>query len=163
MELYVVRHGAAAPNAAGGDRERALTEGGAHAVEAVARALAGLGVALDVLLASPLRRAQETAHLLAGPLAARATETLAALDGDTAAADLLRELPDWTRARRRVALVGHQPVLGELVTLATFGPGRAAVALSPGGVVRIDFEGAPRIAGGALVWLATPELLGQRM
>jgi phosphohistidine phosphatase len=158
LELYVVRHGEAAPQAAGGDRERALTERGALAAERVGVGLATLGVTLDALLASPLRRAQETARILARSLGAE-PRTEDALDGGASATDLLRVLPDWTRGRRRVALVGHQPVLGELVTLASFGPGRPCVALPPAGVARIDFPGAPRVAGAELVWLATPDLL----
>ena len=60
-----------------------------------------------------------------------------------------------------MAIVGHQPVLGELITRASFGAGCASVALPPGGVAPIDFGGSPRIAVGELVWLVTPDLLGR--
>ena len=159
MELYVVRHGEAARYAPGGDADRPLTEQGARQVEAVARGLQGLGVELDALLASPLRRAQETAGLLAPALGGIAVDTRPALDGGAPASTILRELREWTRSRRRVAIVGHQPVLGELVTLASFGAGRAGILMPPAGVVRIDFPGSPRIASGELVWLVTPDVL----
>jgi len=161
MQLYVVRHGTAERQAAGGDAARSLTDAGALEVAAVGRGLRALGVALDALFASPLRRAQQTARILADQLGGPEPETAELLDGGASAAAILRELASWGRGRSRIAIVGHQPVLGELVTLAGFGVGRAGVALPPGGVVRLDFPGAPRVEGGALVWLATPDLLAR--
>ena len=161
MQLYVVRHGAAAQHAAGGDAARPLTEAGALEVAAVGRGLRALGVALDALVASPLLRAQQTARILSDTLGAPEPETEALLDGSAAAPAILRELATWTRGRGRLAIVGHQPVLGELVTLASFGAGRASVALPPGGVARIDFAGTPRVASAVLVWLVTPDLMGR--
>ena len=160
MDLYVVRHGEAVRYAPGGDAERPLTNEGARQVEAVARGLRGLGVELDALLASPLRRAQQTARLLADGLGGKlALETEPVLDGTANAAAILHHLAHAVRSRARVVIVGHQPVLGELVGLASAGAGGGAVALAPACVARLAFPGAARVGGAQLVWLLPPEVL----
>lgn len=161
MQLYVVRHGEAVGTAAGGDAARPLTERGAAAVAAVGRGLQAAGVTLDALIASPLRRAQETARILARALGGPEPSIEPVLDGSATAAAILRDAGIWARGRTRVAIVGHQPVLGELVMLATAGIGAAGAALPPACVVRIDFSGEPRIGAGQLVWWMPPELLGR--
>ncbi len=160
MDLYVVRHGEAARYAPGGDADRPLTDQGARQVEAVARGLRGLGVELDALLASPLRRAQETAQLLAKGLGGKlAPETETVLDGTANAAAILQHLAHAVRSRARVAIVGHQPVLGELVGLASAGSNGGSVALAPACVARLAFPGGARVGGAQLVWLLPPEVL----
>jgi phosphohistidine phosphatase SixA len=161
MQLYVVRHGSADRHAPGGDAARALTEVGVREVEGTGRGLAALGVALDALFASPLRRAQETARLLAAQLGGPEAETQELLDGGAPAAVLLRELAHWSRGRARIAIVGHQPVLGELVALASAGLGHGGAALAPATVARIDFPGPPRIGSGQLVWLLPADVLAR--
>lgn len=161
MQLYVVRHGSAGRHAPGGDAARALTAAGVREVEGAGRGLAALGVALEALFASPLRRAQETARLLAAQLGGPEPETEDVLDGGAPAVALLREVAHWSRGCSRIAIVGHQPVLGELVSLASAGLGHGGTALAPATVARIDFPGAPRVGGGQLVWLLPPEVLGR--
>jgi len=160
MDLYVVRHGEAVRYAPAGDADRPLTEQGARQVEAVARGLRGLGVELDALLASPFRRAQETAQILAEGLGGRlAPETERVLDGTANAAAILQHLAHAVRSRARVAIVGHQPVLGELIGLASAGAGGGAVALAPACVARLAFPASARVGGAQLVWLLPPEVL----
>jgi phosphohistidine phosphatase len=106
-----------------------------------------------------MRRAQETARLLAGELGGLPIETEPVLDGSATAAAILAHLAAVMRARARVAIVGHQPVLGELVALASAGTAGAPPALATGAVARVDFSGTPRAGGGQLVWLLPPEVL----
>ncbi len=109
MELFVVRHSAAAPRSeALPDRERALTAKGRRDARALAKALSGLGVTLDRLYHSPWRRAVETAEALSG-----------LVRGETVVTERLAEPPGPELLEilggERVAVVGHQPRLGELV------------------------------------------------
>lgn len=122
--------------------------------------LRALGVALDRILASPLRRAQDTADLLAREFAADAPirETLAELDGSAPPAAILAAL-DRVAREEAVAVVGHMPGLGELVTSATTGVGASGIPLATASVARIDFEGRPRPGGGRLRWLMNAEEL----
>lgn len=131
----------------------------------MAEGLRSLGVALDRILASPLRRAQQTADLLAQELAADASaearpirETIAELDGSAPPAEILAALGGATR-EEAVAVVGHMPGLGELVTLAIAGIGASGVPLATASVARIDFEGPPRPGAGRLRWLMSAEQL----
>src|SRR5579871_4284851 len=66
--LLLIRHGAAAAEAPGGDRERPLTLEGRQAVAALAARLRPFG-APDAIFCSPARRTVETWEILAGALA----------------------------------------------------------------------------------------------
>ncbi len=161
VEIYVMRHGeAAAPGPGGADGSRALTDRGRREVERAAAGLRALDVVLDRILASPLRRAQETADLLAREFAEEAPvrETLAELDGSAPPAEILAALGGVTRDEA-VAVVGHMPGLGELVTLATAGVGASGIPLGTASVARIDFDGRPRPGAGRLGWLMNADQL----
>lgn len=110
VELYVVRHAVAEPAGPGqDDAARPLTADGAREFARAVAGLATLGVRLDLLLHSPALRAVETAELLV-PLLER--------DGETRVTPSLARAPSpellLEIARGRVALVGHEPWLGEL-------------------------------------------------
>ena len=62
-----------------------------------------------------------------------------------------------TARRRRIALVGHEPGLGELAA-HIIGAGRA-LAFKKGGVCRIDVESLTSRRAGALTWFVTPKVL----
>ncbi len=79
MDLYLVRHATAEDRAETGDDERALTEEGKAKMIRATRGLAKLKVRPDLILASPLRRARETAEILAEGLNRAKVDTLAEL------------------------------------------------------------------------------------
>jgi phosphohistidine phosphatase len=56
-----------------------------------------------------------------------------------------------------VALVGHEPNLGELA--ARLIGARVALEFKKGGICRIDFETLPPKANGRLRWFVTPRML----
>jgi phosphohistidine phosphatase SixA len=61
------------------------------------------------------------------------------------------------RKARAIALVGHEPGLGELA--AWLMGARVPLRFKKGAVCRIDFPQAPVPGGGQLVWMATPRML----
>lgn len=116
MELILWRH-ADAEDAAPGkpDEERALTRKGEKQAERMA---AWLGERLGggaTVLASPARRAQQTARAL-GRKAATCAEIGTAGD----APSLLRAA-GWPEGDGVVVVVGHQPTLGQAAALAVTG------------------------------------------
>ena len=66
MLIYIARHGDAEPFGSGvKDSERALTVRGRNEVSAVARKMQAAGESASLVVASPFRRAQETAEIFA--------------------------------------------------------------------------------------------------
>lgn len=108
MELLLIRHAEAEePRPELPDADRALTSGGRGAFAREVAALGRMGLRCDTARHSPVRRAAETAALL---------RTL--LDGPNTPDPLLAQAPgeELLRALRgvRMALVGHEPWLGQL-------------------------------------------------
>jgi phosphohistidine phosphatase len=157
-EIYIVRHAIAAERGPEwpDDTKRPLVERGIARFKEVADGLVWLDVALDEIFTSPLVRAKQTAELLSAGLPARPpVRVFDALAPGHSATDVLHQLAHETR-KRRVALVGHEPGLGELIghLIGT----KASVPMKKGGVCRIDVESLTARPG-ALVWLLTPKIL----
>ena len=158
-ELYLIRHGVAEERGEAwpDDTKRPLTEDGMSKLRKAARALERLGVALDVIVTSPLVRTRQTAEVIAGglephPLVVTA-DSLA--PGGTVAA-LLSDLEKHAK-RERVALVGHDPGIGELA--ARLVGTRHPIPFKKGAVCRIDVEGLPPVGPGDLRWFLTPKIM----
>lgn len=150
MQLYLVRHAIAADHPDGpapdrlpsgvdpADAARPLTGRGARRFEDEVRGLHRAGIRFDRLFHSPLLRAVETAERLE-PL----------LRGESVVTPLLVEPPDdrllRTLSGDSVAIVGHQPWLGELLGLLVFGTREAGAALQwkKGGVAWLEGEPTP--------------------
>ncbi len=157
-EIYLIRHGLAASRGKAwpDDSKRPLTHKGKAKMREVAHGLTSLDVKLDLVLTSPLVRARQTADLVHKGLDVEAPveETLVLAPGGAPAAlvDLLRK-----KKVKRVALVGHEPDLGQLAAFLI--GARAPLVFKKGGVCRIDFEKLPPVPPGHLVWFALPEML----
>jgi phosphohistidine phosphatase len=116
---------------------------------------ARLGLALDLLLASPLVRARQTAEAVAAVLAiARGPEVCPDL---APGGDLLAVLAALGGSRRAM-VIGHMPGLGQLVGLTVWGEEAIIVPFRTAGVARVDWGGPPRPGEGDLRWLLTPRL-----
>jgi len=159
FELYLIRHGPAEGrgDAWPDDAKRPLTEQGMSRLRKSARGLSALGVAFDVILTSPLVRTRQTAEIVAAELDTRPvlvnTESLAP-EGTYAA--VVAELEKHAK-RTRLALVGHEPGIGELA--ARLIGSRHAIPFKKGGVCRIDLDTLPPTHPGRLVWFAPPKML----
>ena len=139
------------------DDKRPLTARGVARFKECVDGLAKLGVAVDEIFTSPLIRAAQTAELLASGLPGRpAVKVLDVLSPGHAPGFVLARLARAAR-RRRIALVGHEPALGELAA-HLIGAGRA-LPFRKGGVCRIDVESLTSRRPAALTWFVTPRLL----
>lgn len=163
MQLYIVRHGIAIDREAPKcppDPERFLTEEGKEKTQQVAKGLAKLGVAPDMLISSPYRRAKETAEIFAAELEyakAKIRYTNALLPSADAVM-LFRELAKDKDAGTAM-IFGHAPHLDEVLAAAV-GSKHQFTALKKAGVALVELK---RISppSGELLWLATPKLLRQ--
>jgi len=158
-ELYLIRHAVAEARGEAwpDDAKRPLTERGASRMRKAARGLAKLGVSIDVVLTSPLTRTRQTAEIVAAAFDPRPTvvnvEALAPGGGQTT---VLSELEKHMR-RGRIAIVGHEPGLGELAGRLV--GMKHGLAFKKGAVCRIDVDTLPPRGAGTLRWLLTPKLL----
>jgi phosphohistidine phosphatase len=155
MELALVRHAVAEPKTARNgatDAARALTREGRRRFRRVSAGLKRLELRFDRLLHSPLRRAVETAELMEDLVAGRieSEPLLATTPSDALLARLRGE---------RVALVGHQPWLGELLSWLVLGdPSRGnAWDWKKGGVALLS--GDPQPGGMQVTEFLAPSVL----
>jgi phosphohistidine phosphatase len=161
IELYLIRHGPAAQRGDQwpDDAKRPLTAKGLARMRKEAAALDRLGVSFDQILTSPLVRTKQTAAAMAEGLGGKPTVVVVdALAPDGTPAQVVDELGKHSRSRR-LALVGHEPGIGELAArlLAVRGP----VEFKKGAICRIDVEILPPTKPGRLRWFATPRMLRQ--
>lgn len=163
FELYLVRHAVAAERGPDypDDTTRPLT---AEGIERFRRAVIGLrefGVGLDLVLSSPYTRARETADLLAAGLRPKPrVVAVDALSPGHRPAQVVAAVEQHLRAARgtsKVALVGHEPDLGELAARLLGAKGR--VEFKKGAVCRIDVDRAMPAGPGALRWMLPPRAL----
>lgn|SRR5262245_5715788 len=159
MEIYIVRHAIAAARGPEwpDDAERPLVERGIARFKEAVDGLVWLDVTIDEIFTSPFLRAKQTAELLSAGLPARPpVRLLDALTPGHSPQEVVRHLAHDAR-KRRVALVGHEPGLGELVGYLL--GMKSSVPLKKGGVCCIDAESLSSSRPGVLNWLLTPKAL----
>ncbi len=155
----MIRHAIAEPReeSPGDDEElRPLNDRGRRRMRLAARGLSYLVPELDVLAASPLLRAGQTAEILAKELVRCPPPTvIEELTPGAASAGFLSWLERQEPAAR-VAVVGHEPSLSLAASWLLSGLDRSLVAFKKGGAALLTFDGAPASAGARLLWLLTP-------
>lgn len=157
--LYLVRHAVAAERGDDwpDDDKRPLTERGIARFKEAVRGLEELDVEIDEIFTSPLVRAKQTAELLAAGVKNKPpVKILDALAPGHSPAAILGQLAKAAK-RRRIALVGHEPGLGELAA-HLIGAGRA-LPFKKGGICRIDVESLTSRRSGGLLWFVPPKVL----
>jgi phosphohistidine phosphatase len=158
-ELYLVRHGLAEERGDTwpDDAKRPLTDEGMSKMRKAVRGLARLGVSVDVVLTSPLVRARQTAEIVAAGLSPRPSlVSIDSLAPDGTYASVIADL-DKHAKKTRIALVGHEPNIGELA--ARLIGSRHAIDFKKGAVCRIDVEALPPSGPGDIRWLLTPKIM----
>lgn len=159
LELYLIRHGVAAERGAEypDDSKRPLTSEGISRLKREAKALAALGVDFDQIISSPLVRTKQTADIFAQSMPSHPPVALVdSLAPAGTPTGVLQDLSKYMR-KARVALVGHEPNIGELA--ARLIGARTPLEFKKGAVCRIDFEVFPPKGRGHLQWFVTPKML----
>ncbi|HEY3134400.1 MAG TPA: phosphohistidine phosphatase SixA [Gemmatimonadaceae bacterium] len=161
MQLLVIRH-ATAEDAApdGDDASRSLTSAGKKEMKEVAAGLKEIVESIDAIGASPLVRAQQTAEIVAKAYGDVPIDTVDALRPGSDPSALVEWLGHQESAEV-VAIVGHEPHLGMLVTWFMTGSTDSRVALSKGGAALLEFSSRVSSGGGVLDWLLKRSQLRQ--
>jgi phosphohistidine phosphatase len=119
--LLLVRHAKAADGIV--DADRPLTRRGEERAAAIGAWLEQAGAVPDLVVVSPARRAAQTWELASAPLTSGRPPVVDARIYDNTVESLLeviREAPDDVRT---VAVVGHNPSIGELAAALDDGQG----------------------------------------
>lgn len=158
MELVVIRHAIAVERSPEQeDADRQLTDRGRRRFRQVVRGLRALDLRVDRILSSPWRRAAETADLALPLLRGGGSAEVCSFLTQSPRSELLTAIA--ATAVPRVALVGHEPWLGELIAMLTTGEVRhgEVIPLKKGGVALL--EGAVAPGGMQLRALLPPKVL----
>ena len=163
MDLLVIRHAIAEDRdkfAESGrpDDERPLTGTGRRRMERAARGLGEITDRIDLVATSPLVRAVQTADIIRDVLDAGAAEVAEVLRPQASPEDFERWAAPYAD-KKLVAIVGHEPHLGSLVTWLIRGRGDSRIELRKGGACLVSFDRAAETGKGTLVWLLTPRVL----
>lgn len=158
MEIYFIRHGIAAERAEyTQDEIRPLTEQGKEKTIKVAQRLQRIGLNFDLMLTSPLVRARTTAEILqkAGltkqileypPLAPGG-------DFDSWVSWLLNS--EYNQRQSNLALVGHQPDLGNWAEMLVWGSAQEKLELKKAGVIGLELPENGSPVGNSILFLLT--------
>jgi len=157
MLLYFLRHASAGKTMLNPkkDERRPLDEEGILQARYMGRLLANLDVQVDQIVSSPLKRARQTASLVANELA---FEAAVQID------DALRPEAEFQQFQAMVArygkydaimVVGHNPSFTEFLSKAVSArSGTAQIEFKKGSVAKVDMHGRT----GTLQWLVTPKI-----
>lgn len=164
MELYLIRHGIAIDREINTkDEERSLTNLGRQKTLKVAQRLYQLGVRFNLILTSPLVRSRQTAEiLLSSGLSSQLEESIFLAPGG----DIHNWLHSWLEQRRHLtttdhlALVGHQPDLGQWAEILVWGEARAGLVLKKAGIIGLTLPETRSLVGySQMFWLTPPKFL----
>jgi phosphohistidine phosphatase len=159
FELYLIRHGLAEQpgDAWPDDAKRPLTDQGVSKLRQEVRGLARLGVSVDLILTSPFVRTRQTAEIVARGLDPQPhVTTVDSLTPDGSYADIVADLAKHGR-RSRIALVGHEPGIGELA--ARLIGSRHRLPFKKGAICCIGMDSLPPAGPGDLRWFLSPRIL----
>ncbi|HOL73069.1 MAG TPA: histidine phosphatase family protein [Bryobacteraceae bacterium] len=160
MEVYLLRHGEAEESFRIPDEERSLTPAGRRGLGDVLLRARAAGAGASLILASPLRRAVETAELAAEILGTHARIlTTDALRPDAVPAEV------WDAIRtnsgeNQILLAGHEPLLSQAIAFLLGAPA-AQIDMRKGSLARVDIDQFGSEPRGVLRWLITPQLAAQ--
>jgi phosphohistidine phosphatase len=158
MIVYFMRHASAGQHVANPARNetRPLDDEGVEQCTLVGRALAGMGVHVDAIISSPLKRATQTACLVANEIGFDGRLRCSPALLPEAQMKAFRELLHRNANREAVLVVGHNPSLSEFLSLLISGDGsECSVDLNKCAVARADLSS----GAGVLKWVLTPTMV----
>src|ERR1700732_4721988 len=158
MFLYFLRHASAGQqlSSAKKDEKRGLDKDGIEQCGYIGRALAALGVQVDVIASSPLKRATQTASLVGNEMGHEGKLQIeTGLRPEAGLADF-RKLVEKCARQEAIMVVGHNPNLSQFLGAIISDSGcEASVELKKGAVAKVE----TRRTSGTLQWCLTPKLV----
>ena len=156
MRLLLLRHGDALP-AVTDDQSRPLSLSGEEQSRRAGEFLVRVQAAIDILLSSPLLRAQQTGHIVSDIVSPGKTETTEHLVPSSDPRNLVETL---NRSRGNVILcVGHEPHMSVLISFLISGSRNTRVMMEKGGMACLELTPPITPGKGVLCWLVPNEMM----
>ncbi len=162
IDLFLIRHGIAAePNEYATDSERPLTSEGIQKTRRVAKRLMELELEFDLILTSPLIRARQTAEILLETQLSQTVEVSDYLAPSGTIQAWAKWFQDWRQqGGDAIALVGHEPNLGQWAEWFCWGECRDRLIVKKAGAIGVKVPPDGELQGQCqLFWLVSPKLL----
>jgi phosphohistidine phosphatase len=166
MELFLLRHGIAVERGDldyQNDAERPLTAEGRRELRQVGVAMRKMKLGIEVILSSPLVRARQTAEIVAAELKLKKKLAFSdALKHGSSVKTLVTEVNGLKPAAETILLVGHEPDMGDIISLLVTGRSAAGLSLKKAGLAKLQIT--TKLSPGrcaSLVWLLTPKLMAR--
>ena len=161
MRIYIVRHGKATdapeptkrfprPEGYGPDFDRPLTTRGEAQARFLAEYIRGAEQRPELILTSRYPRACQTAETIHGMWQKAALETAPELEVDHPVSEALG-LIDRHRGAQAIMLVGHNPQLGELLSVLCAGLPPEQLVLKTGELIVVDIRPAQAVGSGKVI------------
>ena len=159
MIVYFLRHANAGQSKANPtqDAKRPLDKEGIEQCGYVGRVLASLDVQVDVIISSPLKRATQTASLVANEIGYDGKIIFSPTLGKEAEFEGFRHLLEQYLKQDAIMVVGHNPSLSQFLSLLLSGSTTdKAVDLKKGAVARVEWDNRK---AASLQWCLTPKVI----
>ena len=156
MNIYFLRHASAGQHVTNPkkDEQRALDEDGIEQCRQIGRALAAMEIQVDAIVSSPLKRASQTAAMVANEMGHEGKLQLDPALRPEATFSQFRELVGRYAKADAVMFVGHNPNLSEFLGRSiSRGAGQAEVNLKKGAVAQVETKRSSAV----LRWCLTPK------
>lgn len=155
MQLLLLRHGDALDaNSGGSDTLRPLSPLGEEQARAQGIYLRTRMISPDVILASPLLRAQQTAVIVRNVVGVSDLRTTEHLTPSSDQRQIVRELNEL--GKECVLLVGHEPHLSTLISLLIAGNRDAQIEMKKASLASLYVDMPVKYSSGSLLWLISP-------
>lgn len=166
MKLILFRHGLAVDREWAlaqkmDDAKRPLTEKGREKTEKVARVLREWDESYDLIVTSPLLRAQQTTDILKSQLKVKRNAECSELVPSAPPEAFAQWLKGHAVNMTSVIAVGHEPQLSLFASWALTRQPVSFIELKKSGMICLEIESFERFAPGTaeLSWLVSPKLL----
>lgn len=141
MDLYVLRHGKAEERTSTvkSDSKRALTEAGTKDIQCISKSIKGMNIKFDYIISSPLLRAKQTAEIVLSYVKSKKHSTVfwSELKPESNQKEIFKKL-SALKPNSVVLLVGHEPVLSDLIGTIISPGNDVSISLRKGGFAHVQ-------------------------
>lgn len=162
LTVFFFRHGIAVEREVfeGSDSDRPLTAKGEKKTYQIARRLLDLGIEVELILSSPLVRAQQTAEILLEMGVAPDLMISDLLAPRGSLQEWLHWLSNWRQEHEGALMaVGHEPNLSHWTELLICGKALGHIQLKKAGIIGLKVPATDPLGNSQLFWLTPPKFL----